>query len=56
MVTAPANPLRGISIDSDYTAAWDDGSHLTFHAGVDVATAALHGTTRNPADEVASPT
>jgi len=42
--------------DADYTAAWDDGSHLTFHAGVDVAMAALHGTTRNPADEVASPT
>lgn len=34
----------------------DDGSHLTFHAGVDVATAARHGTTRNPGDEVASPT
>ena len=42
--------------DADYTAAWDDGSHLTFHAGVDVAMAALHGTTRNPVDEVASPT
>jgi predicted ATPase len=41
--------------DADYAAAWDDGSRLTFHAGVDIATAALHLTTRTPADEVASP-
>ena len=30
--------------DAEYTAAWNDGSHLSFHAGVDIATAALQAT------------
>jgi predicted ATPase len=35
---ADARPRLGAAA---YTAAWDNGNHLTFHAGVDVATAAL---------------
>jgi predicted ATPase len=32
--------------DAAYTAAWNDGGNLTFHAGVDVATEALQETAR----------
>jgi hypothetical protein len=41
--------------DTDYAAAWNGGSRLTFHAGVHVATAALQAVTGHAADEVASP-
>jgi predicted ATPase len=30
--------------DTDYTTAWDDGSQLTLHSAVELATAALQGT------------
>ena len=36
--------------DARYTAAWDEGIHLTFHAGVDAATAALEAVARRPGD------
>ena len=32
--------------DAAYTAAWDDGNHLTFHTGVDTATTALQAVAR----------
>ena len=32
--------------DAAYTAAWDEGNHLTFHAGVDIATTALQAVAR----------
>jgi hypothetical protein len=41
--------------DAEYTAAWDDGNQLTFHVGVDVATAALHTVTHHADNEVSSP-
>ena len=40
---ADARPRLG---DAGYTRAWDDGNHLTFHAGVDVATTALQTVAR----------
>jgi hypothetical protein len=30
--------------DADHTTAWDDGSQLTLHSAVELATAALQGT------------
>jgi predicted ATPase len=41
--------------DAQYTAAWDEGSRLTFHAGVEVATAALQAVSRHARNEVSSP-
>jgi len=41
--------------DAGCAAAWDDGSRLTFHAGVDVATIALQDLTGRHSDDAASP-
>jgi tetratricopeptide (TPR) repeat protein len=46
---------RQILGDSDYAAAWDEGSRLTFHAGVELATSALQDATRRASDNAASP-
>jgi hypothetical protein len=40
---ADARPRLG---DAGYTEAWNNGNDLTFHAGVDVATAALQAVAR----------
>jgi len=41
--------------DIQYASAWDDGSSLTFHAGVDVAMAALQAVTPDAPNQVSSP-
>jgi hypothetical protein len=44
--------------DAAYTAAWDDGNHLTFHTAVDIATTALQAVARTApaaADQAAPP-
>jgi hypothetical protein len=46
---------RQILGDSDYAAAWDEGSRLTFHAGAELATSALQDATGRASDNAASP-
>jgi predicted ATPase len=42
--------------DVEYATAWDEGGLLSFHAGVDTATAALAAATRDDGGQVSSPT
>jgi hypothetical protein len=42
--------------DVDYVSAWEEGSHLSFAAGVDAATAALAAVSGREDDQASSPT